>query len=397
MSSELAFKPSDPYTLGVELELQIVNTDNYNLTTDAESLLRRLFRLQFPGEVKPEITQSMIEVNSSVHTNCGDLLNELMAVRTVLVKEALSLNVRICGGGSHPFQTWSDRRIFPSERFQMLVGKYGYLAKQFTVFGQHIHVGCRNGDDALYLAHALGRYVPHFVALSAASPYFQGQDTDFDSCRLSVVNAFPLAGVVPLVHRWADFEAYYDKMVTLGVVESMKDFYWDIRPKPEYGTVEIRVCDTPLTVERATQLASYAQALAAYLLESRPFAINENHYLVYNMNKFQACRHGFRGQFIDPANGERRELGEDITRTLREVEPYALKFDPSPPMLELVTEVKTGQNDARWLRTEHDKVKSLAHVVRRQAELWMKVDEANAAAKKEDKGTGEVVVGKSKS
>jgi carboxylate-amine ligase len=110
------------------------------------------------------------------------------------------MNVAIAGGGTHPFQKWSDRQIYPTERFLSVSEKYGFLAKQFTVFGQHVHVGCTSADDAIYLTHALIRYVPHVIALAASSPFYQGVDTAFDSSRLSVVNAFPLSGTMPLVH-----------------------------------------------------------------------------------------------------------------------------------------------------------------------------------------------------
>lgn len=112
------------------------------------------------------------------------------------------------------------------------------------MFGQHVHVGCGSGDDALFLLHSLNRYVPHFIALSASSPYFQGRDTLFNSARLNSVFAFPLSGRAPFLLRWADFERdYFARMEDTGIVKSMKDFYWDIRPKPEYGTIELRVCD----------------------------------------------------------------------------------------------------------------------------------------------------------
>jgi glutamate---cysteine ligase / carboxylate-amine ligase len=368
--NSLPFTPSEPYTVGVELELQLVNTETYNLTTDAQSLLRQLEREPLSGEVKPEVTQSMIELNSSVHTDCALLLGQLEAIRDCIVRAARQLNIAVCGGGAHPFQRWNERRIFPGERFQMILEKYGFLAKQFTVFGQHIHIGCRDGDDALYLAHALGRFVPHFVALSAASPFYQGEDTQFDSSRLSVVNAFPLSGVLPLVQDWRDFEVYFDKVARLGVVQSMKDFYWDIRPKPEYGTVEIRVCDTPLTVQTAAVLAAFAQALSCYLLEQRPSEVAADHYLVYSVNRFQASRHGLRGEIIDPTNGERRQLDADLRDTLRLLEPYGTNFGSRTLLDALAARVAAATNDAKWLRDQYERQRSLPDVVRRQCAQW---------------------------
>src|SRR5688572_7071495 len=310
MNEEL-FKPSAALSVGIELELQLVRPHDLDLARDAAELLARLDRRKLPGAVKPEITESMIELNSSVHTRCGALLGELDLMRRAVTEEARVLNVRVAGGGSHPFHDWTDRRIFPTERFRFVLERYGYLAKQFTVFGQHIHVGCATGDDAVYLVHMLTRYVPHFIALSAASPYYQGQDTSFQSSRLTAVSAFPLAGHMPFVADWAQFTDYFARMRQFGIVASMKDFYWDIRPKPEYGTIEIRVCDTPLTVRRAALLAGYAQALAAHHLAERSLQPARAVYLVNSYNRFEACRFGIGGDLVEPYSGVRKKIGQD--------------------------------------------------------------------------------------
>src|SRR3990172_8852941 len=287
-----AFSQSKPLTLGVELELQLLSTNTYDLVESAEDLLRIVGRRDHPGEIKPEMTRSMIEISTSVQSGYQSLLGELRDMRGALLEAARFLNIAVAGGGTHPFQHWGERKIFDSPRFKHLSELYGYLAKQFTIFGQHVHIGCPSGDEALYLLHAMSRYVPHFIALSAASPYYQGVDTAFDTSRLNSVFAFPLSGRAPFVRRWQEFQTYFTRMRGFGIVESMKDFYWDIRPKPEYGTIEIRVCDTPVTVERAAALAAYAQALARYLLVERPHPLGEDVYHVYSYNRFQACRFG---------------------------------------------------------------------------------------------------------
>ena len=138
----------------------LVNTRDFNLAPDADDLLRRATREAPGGELKPEITQSMVEINTSVHERYPELLAELLGMRDVLAGHARKMNVAICGGGTHPFQKWSDRKIYPTERFLSVSEKYGFLAKQFTVFGQHVHIGCASADDAIYLNHALIRYVP---------------------------------------------------------------------------------------------------------------------------------------------------------------------------------------------------------------------------------------------
>jgi len=346
-----AFGKSSALSLGVELELQLVNTVDFDLTSASNDLLELLSRKPFPGTVTPEMTQSMIEIATGIQTEHAPLLAELRGMRDTLTAACDRLNIGIAGGGTHPFQRWSEQRVFDKPRYQEISQLYGYLAKQFTVFGQHVHIGCASGDDALFLLHSLSRYVPHFIALSASSPYFQGVDTLFDSARLNSVFAFPLSGRAPFTLSWDDFaNNYFTKMEATGVVKSMKDFYWDIRPKPEYGTIELRVCDTPLTVERAAALACYLQAICRRLLERVEPEPQEDDYLVYTFNRFQACRFGLDGTMVDPRTRESRSIREDILATLRVVEPHGSVLQSLPALAEIERCAARAGNHATHLR-----------------------------------------------
>jgi glutamate---cysteine ligase / carboxylate-amine ligase len=369
-SPEMLFTQSKALSMGVELELQIVNRRDYNLSRGAPDLLHLLQGVECPGEIKPEITEGMIELNSSVHENYTTLVMELRKIRDVMVRQADRLNLGIAGGGTHPFHRWSEQRIFDGPRFSFISDLYGYLAKQFTVFGQHIHIGCASGDDAVYLLHRMSRYIPHFIALSAASPYYQGEDTRFQSSRLNTVFAFPLSGHMPFVQSWAEFDAYFSRMKGFGIVSSMKDFYWDIRPKPEYGTIEIRVCDTPLNVDKAAALAAYAQTLAAHLLEDRATQPIRDVYEVYNYNRFQACRFGLKGNLIDPYTKEHRTLHEDVRRTLDLMSNRSVAMGTELPLATIREQVAAETSEAEMLRSWLEKHGALSSVVNRQCELW---------------------------
>jgi len=159
-------------------------------------------------------------------------------------------------------------------------------------------------------------------------------------------------------------------MRDLKVVDSMKDFYWDIRPKPEFGTIEIRVCDTPLTIAKAAALAAYAQALARHLMLDRPSAPSLDVYRVYSFNRFTACRYGLDAGFIDAGTRTRRALKEDIAQTLMRVAPHAEALGSSAALEEIRNCVESGENDSAWLRGALAKTKSLSDVVRMQAGLW---------------------------
>ncbi len=367
------FAKSDALTMGVELELQLVSLSDFNLMAASPDLLHLLNRKPFVGNVTPEITESMIEISTTIHSNYQELLQQLKQIRDLMVQAGNILNIGICGGGTHPFQNWSEQKIFPKPRFQQVSALYGYLAKQFTIFGQHVHIGCASGDDAMFLLHSLNRYVPHFIALSASSPFVQGRDTLFNSARLNSVFAFPLSGRAPFTLSWEEFvNDYFAKMEKTSVVKSMKDFYWDIRPKPEYGTIELRVCDTPLSVERAAALACYLQALCKYLLERNEAAPAEDDYLVYNYNRFQACRFGLEGSIVHPKTYETISLREDILSTLRKVSPYA-ESRGGFAAIEHLTKVSHTGSDAHYLRKQYDErgsaegmVDSALHIFRGQ-------------------------------
>jgi carboxylate-amine ligase len=358
-----AFQPSRPLTLGVELELQLVSLSDFDLTHASSDMLEVLGRSRFPGNVVPEITESMIEVSTSVHEACGSLLVQLRSIRDALARAGDRLNVGLCGGGTHPFQQWSERRIFPKPRFSEVSALYGYLAKQFTIFGQHIHIGCPSGDDALFLLHSLSRFVPHFIALSASSPFVQRHDTLFNSARLNSVFAFPLSGRAPFTLAWDEFEqTYFARMERTGVVKSMKDFYWDIRPKPEYGTIELRVCDTPLTVEHAAALAAYLQVLCAVLREGEEPPPRDDDYLVYNYNRFQACRFGLDGTIVHPRTYAPVSIRDDIEATLSKIRPAAAALGANDA-LDHVRQVLKAGNDATHLRRSREQSGSFEGVV----------------------------------
>ena len=364
------FQKSAALSLGVELELQLVNTHDYDLAPYAEDMLRMMEKIALPGAVVPEMTSSMIEISTGICHSSSEVLGQLSQIRDALVKCADKLNIAVVGGGTHPFQQWHERRIYDKPRFRELSELYGYLSKQFTIFGQHVHVGCPDADSALLTLHRMSRYIPHFIALSASSPYVQGQDTAFDSARLNSVFAFPLSGRAPFALTWDEFKVYFGKMTHTGVVKSMKDFYWDIRPKPEFGTIEIRVFDTPLTIERAAALSGFVQSLAAWFMHDQPFMPAEDDYLVYTYNRFQACRFGLDAVYVDPATGGHLPLREHILLTMDQIASHAASVEAGAAIALLRSSVERGENDARWLRERQRDERLLAEVIRQAGERF---------------------------
>ncbi|WP_321798359.1 YbdK family carboxylate-amine ligase [Caballeronia sp. J97] len=364
------FASSEPFTIGVELEIQVVNTHDYNLTKATTELLNRVKEETFAGAINPETTEGMIELSTGVCKDFDQARSELQALRDTLVRAADFLNVGVCGGGTNFFQNWFDQRSDGRERSEYLMGLYGALYQQFTIFGQHVHVGCPDADSALVLLHSLSRYVPHFIALAASSPFVQGSDTQFQCARLNSVAPFPLSGQAPFVTQWSDFEAYFDRMTNTGLAKSLKDFYWDIRPSPGYGTIEVRVMDTPLRVEWAAAIAAYIQSLSRYLLVEKPLRLSERDYEVYRANRFMACRFGLDGTCVNPETGHRGPIRDEILATLDAIAGHAQALGAEEGLDIIRRAVSAGQSDATWLRRIYDAHDSLHEVVRQQCQVW---------------------------
>jgi glutamate---cysteine ligase / carboxylate-amine ligase len=370
MERNLAFVQSEPFTLGVELELQLINPLNGDLHGAAPLLLSATHGTRLGEQIKPEVTQAMLEINSRVHARVNTLREDLLYVRDELTELAQLLGVKIAGGGTHAFQDWRQRTISHSPRFEYVAGLYGYLAQQFTVFGQHIHVGCPSGDAAVRLIGQLHPYMPHFIALSAASPFVEGEDTSFSCARLNSVSPFPMTGPMPVFSEWMEFEAFFLKAKAQGVLGSVKDLYWDIRPKPEFGTLEIRVCDTPLTVEKACSLAALAQTLSAWLTEN-PQDLNAHSEAMYAVNRFRACRFGLFADYIKADGSGMQRLRDHTLATLDQLAPMAKWLGTEQDIAALYWQVEHCMTDARWLRQSYARTRSMATMVHEQADLWM--------------------------
>jgi carboxylate-amine ligase len=367
---KLPFKKSQVASIGVELEFQLIDPRSSTLISRSKELIRNIKTGPYQKRINPEITQSMIEINSSIHQSVQGMLEEFAQLQAYLLKQANDLGIAICGGGTHLFHTWAMQKIFPTIRYKKVSRKYRYLSKMATVFGQHIHIGCGNAEDALYLTHALARYVPQFIAIMASSPFYHGVFTSFCSSRSNVFNAFPLSGVIPYLINWNEFSEYFYKMRHLGIIANMKDFYWDIRPKPEFGTVEIRVCDTPLTIRKAVSITAYVQALSLHLLMERPSQVGHDLYYLYTQNRFEASRYGFEGHFINPDTLKQCSIIEDLIETVKKIEPYAERLGTARYIHEILDSAVSGINDAQVLKEWFKQLGTLNKVVEKQCQLW---------------------------
>lgn len=336
-------------SMGIELELMVLDRLTYDLLPAAPDILLLLDKQKKAWVATPEITTSMLEVATSVLGGYREAASQIEEIRSSVQRAAFAVGAAISGGGAHPFQKWNEQRIYPKERYRASAKKYGYLAKLFTVFGMHVHIGMRSADEAVRVGAWLTQRAPLFIALSANSPCWQGEDSGFCSARSNVVGAFPMSGIMPAdIRSWQEFSDHFERLAQHGIVNSIKDFYWDVRPKPEYGTIELRVLDTPLHPGYAAALACYARELCIEAADTAGAWPAEHARELYNWNRFNAAKDGIRGTWIDPCTGQERPIAQVVRDDLARL--AARSGDPDfPEACALIEELLSDGGQARWL------------------------------------------------
>lgn len=357
-------------SMGIELELMVLDRLTYDLLPAAPDILRLLDLQKKEWMATPEITTSMLEVATSIMTSHAQAAAQIEEIRTSVQRAAFQVGAAISGGGAHPFQKWSEQRIYPKDRYRDSAKKFGYLTKLFTVFGMHVHIGVPSADEAIRLCAWLTQRAPLFIALSANSPCWQGEDSGFCSSRSNVVGAFPMSGTMPShIRTWEQFQAHFSQLAGHGIVNSIKDFYWDVRPKPEYGTIELRVLDTPLKPRFAAALASYARALCIEVFERPGEWPSADCRELYTWNRFNAAKDGVLATWIDPEDGSRRTVTEVVTTDLERL--AAKSDDPDfSKACDMIHELLAQGGQARWLKAHIDAGSGMNDIARVASEMF---------------------------
>lgn len=301
----MKFAPSNALTFGLELEFQIINQTTGLLSPSSLEIWRALEAHEDIARFSLEATLSTMEINSSVHTT-GDAMYDEVETLAVHIREiAHTLGLDIRGGGTQMAQFWNDRIMAPTDRAQELEAKFGFLPKRFSTYGMHVHIGIPSGDEAIRVANVLQAMAPLFIAMSAASPFLQLSDTGFAAARPLETLMYPHGGPMPELRDWAHLEAVCDELFATDLANSLKDIYWDVRPKPEFGTVEVRVFDTPLSIKKAVAMAAFTRACASLALESRlRISSKPPPATAQRVSRFLACRDAMDANLYNAFAGE---------------------------------------------------------------------------------------------
>jgi carboxylate-amine ligase len=295
------------FTIGVEEEFQIVDPDTWELRSHVSELLTASAPA-LGDQIKRELHQSIVEVGTKICADVTELEDEVCRIRRELSQSAESVGLRIAAAGTHPFSNWKDQILSPGERYESIVEELQQLARSLLIFGLHIHVAVPDKTSTIELLNEARYFLPHLLALSTSSPFWQGRDTGLKSYRTTVFRRFPRSGIPDEFDSWSEYEAYIDMLVELHCIDDGKKVWWDIRPHPVFGTLEFRICDVPTSPRVTVALAAIAQALVVKLYRLRKSNLGFRIYprALVEENKWRAARYGIDGRLID--FGKRREV-----------------------------------------------------------------------------------------
>ena len=307
------------FTIGVEEELMIVDAESMDLVNAIEALLDDAPA----GAIKPELMESVLEVSTDPCRNAVEAGEQLRALRRQVRDKAATKGLAIGSAGTHPFALWEDQRIVSRHRYRELIQALRFVARQELIFGMHVHVGLDDPDKAIHVANGMRVHVPVLLALSANSPFWRADSTGLQSTRTPIFRAFPRVGIPPTFRDWADYERRIEFMVHAGVIEDYTWLWYDVRPHPQFGTVEIRAMDSQTRIEHTTAITALVQAMVKELAEhyDEHKQFTDYPWEMLDENKWLASRHGLDGELVDLPSNERvatKALAKRLLSRLRE-------------------------------------------------------------------------------
>ncbi len=313
-----------PFTIGIEEELMLLDPDTLDLAPGIEQILAAV-PPEWDGQVKAELFQAVLEVATRPCADLDEAAGQLQELREMVAAVASEHRMLLGAGGTHPFARCKEQPVTQRPRYTELMEQLGFIAERELIFGTHVHIGIDSPDKAIYVADGIRRYLPLMLALSANSPYWEGQQTGMASARTPVFRAFPRVGVPPHYGSWEIFSGRVEQMMRSGAIEDYTYLWWDVRPHPNLGTVETRIFDQANRLEDTLAYAALTQSLAHRMAET--YAAGEPLFEVpwelVDDNKVRAALRGMNGHLLDLSEGKHVPAAELAGRLLTELEPNA--------------------------------------------------------------------------
>jgi glutamate---cysteine ligase / carboxylate-amine ligase len=313
------------FTIGIEEELMIVDRETLDLASSIEGVLEDLEGVETQGEVKPELMESVCEIATEPCRDTREAADQLRALRRLVQQMADRRGLAIGSAGTHPFALWEDQRIVSRPRYRELIAGLQFVARQEIIFGIHVHIGLDDPDKAIHVTNGMRVHVPILLALSANSPFWRGAHSGLQSTRTPIFRAFPRVGIPPRYEDFDDWSRRIDFMRTTQVIPDYTYLWYDVRPHPNFGTVEIRAMDSQTRVEHTLAIAALIQAMVKELAEHYDAgkSLSRYPYEMLDENKWLAARHGLEGELVDLPATDRVTAKELTRRLMNRLRPHA--------------------------------------------------------------------------
>jgi carboxylate-amine ligase len=349
-----SFGRGEPFTLGVEEEYMLLDPETYDLVQHIDSVLAAVAQGEHEDRINAELMQSVLEVTTPVCRTAADVGRSLGRLRGYVAEIARAEGCRFGSAGTHPFSLFERQRITAKDRYRQLVDQLQYIARRELIFGMHMHVAVDDPEKAIQVMNGLLVHLPQLLALSASSPFWRGEPTGLASSRQMVFAAFPRSGPPPRFQDYADYAEVVGQLERTGCIADYTHIWWDIRPHPRLGTIEMRVCDAVTRLDDVVAIAAFFQAIVKMYCELHDSGrgVPSWHRILTTENKWLAARYGLEAPVMDLATGRRNRVpvAQLVRRTLRDIEPHARELG-SERELDGIREILSRGNGAdRQLR-----------------------------------------------
>ena len=343
---KLEFHSNDRPTIGIELELGIVDAQTMSLTSAIQPLVELLpekRRIDF----KPELMQCCIEVISGVCDTVADAETDLTEKVILLEQAADQLNLGLWWGATHPFSSCHEQQVTPDPRYQDLVELLQEMARRLVTFGLHVHVGVDSGDKAVMICDRIMQYLPVLLSLSCSSPFWENRNTGLASYRSKIMEGLPTAGLPTLMRNWSEYVWLINHLVDTGFINTIREIWWDVRPHHKFGTVELRVCDIPGRLRETLALAALIQCLVQTLSDEIDEGAYQHdcHPMMVRQNKWRACRFGTNAQLVNSFTYEVEPVPKVTEALIRRMAPQASELGCAEH-LEYIQEMAEASDNA---------------------------------------------------
>lgn len=353
--SALKFNSNSKPTLGVELELALVDAQTGALSSAAPAILANIPET-IAGSVKPELMQCYIEINSGVCRSVDEVRGDLGAKLEIVESVADAENVALYWSATHPFSRWQDQTPTQQTRYLRLLETLQDMGRQLVTFGLHVHVGVDSGDKAVAICDRILRRLPLLLALSANSPWWNGRKTGLLSHRSKIMEGLPTAGLPPLMRNWSEYVWLVSHLEETSFIHSIRDIWWTVRPHHNFGTVEVRVCDMPGSLDDALAIAALVQCLVTDLSDEIDAGTYQHdcHPMLVRQNLWRAERFGLDAELIDPFTHEARPARDTLGELLTRLAPKAEQLG-CLPHLQAAKEMAAGPT---WAEKQLDSARN---------------------------------------